>query len=486
MNRNPHVVHLEAEPGTSTRDAVPLEETPFRVLVIARLGGRHDTPFAPRPLRIDRDDFDDVFSRVAPTIVTRGEAAGMQIRFEELDDFHPDRLFTTLPVFQSLRSLRTRLDDPRTFDSAAQELLGDAGGESARPAVTTGGSLLDQMLDVDAGPAPAPAARSVGAPADDFRAHIRSLVAPHILPGEDPRKAGLIDRLESATGEILRQILHDPAFREVESAWRAIFLMVRRIETSSLLQIHVLDATREDIEADRAAGGGALRRVLVEDAREAPWSVIVSDLEFGPATEDLDLLSYLADLARAAGAPLLAGALPAMAGCPGFDRSPELDDWTAEPAEEWTAFRRAALAPYVGLALPRVLLRMPYGRGAEECDLFEFEELDSPPVHDGYLWGSGAFISGLLLAVTFSRHGWAMRPGTDRDVSGLPLHMYRLNHEALAKPCAESWMTERAAERLIERGLMPIASMKGLDAVRLVRFMSVADPQTGLAGRWKR
>jgi type VI secretion system protein ImpC len=488
MNRDSHIdVHLEAEPGVSVRNAVPLSEMPFRLLVIADLGGRDGSPFAPRPMWIDRDDFDDVFAKVRPSLTTRGDASGMSITFEEFDDFHPDRLFSRLPLFQSLRSLRARLDDPRTFDSAARELLGGGGEESEprEPVVPVGGSLLDQMLEDMAGPTPAPTP-GPAPPAGDFQAHIQSLVGPHIVPGEDPRKAGLVDRVDAATGEVLRQILHDPAWQAVESAWRAIFLLVRRIETTANLQIHVVDATREDIEADRAAGENVLRRVLVEDARSSPWSLIVSDLEFGPDPSDLELLAHLAGLARTAGAPFIAAAHPGLAGAPGFESSPEPEDWVAEPSPEWTAFRRSPDAPWVGLALPRVLLRMPFGIGADECETFEFEELGSPPLHEHYLWGSGAFVCGLLLAESFAQSGWDMRPGTHRDVSGLPLHMYTLDHEAHAKPCAESWMTERAAERLIERGLMPIASMKGLDSVRLVRFMSVADPQTGLAGRWMR
>jgi type VI secretion system protein ImpC len=480
-------VNLEADPEARAQNAVPLEEMSFRLLVLANLGGRDNSPFRPRPLRIDRDDFDDVFAKIRPVVTTRGEAPGMRIAFDELDDFHPDALFGRLAVFQSLRSLRARLDDPRTFQSAAQELLGEAevGAVGSEP-VPAAGNLLDQVLDLAAGPSPTPVPRPAAPPVDDFRAHIRSLVAPHIIPGEDPRKAGLVDRVDAATGEVLRQILHDPALQVVESAWRAIFLLVRRIETTANLQIHVVDATREDLETDRAAGGVELRRLLVEDSVTSPWSLIVSDLAFGPGVPDLELLSHLAGLARAAGAPFLGSADPALAGCPGFESPPEPETWIAEPATGWTAFRRSPDAPWVGLALPRVLLRMPFGVGADECETFEFEELGSPPRHDHYLWGGSAFVCGLLLAEAFSQSGWDMRPGTHRDVSGLPLHMYTLDHEAHAKPCAESWMTERAAERLVERGLMPIASMKGMDSVRLVRFMSVADPQTGLAGRWKR
>jgi len=45
-------------------------------------------------------------------------------------------------------------------------------------------------------------------------------------------------------------------------------------------------------------------------------------------------------------------------------------------------------------------------------------------------------------------------------------------------------LTERAAEAILEKGLMPILSFKNQDTVRLARFQSLAGPATNLAGRW--
>jgi hypothetical protein len=71
-----------------------------------------------------------------------------------------------------------------------------------------------------------------------------------------------------------------------------------------------------------------------------------------------------------------------------------------------------------------------------------------------------------------------------RDIGGLPYHLRRESGAAVPVPCAEILLTERAAERLMERGLMPLASLKDADAVRLVRFQSFAAPLAALAGRW--
>jgi len=53
------------------------------------------------------------------------------------------------------------------------------------------------------------------------------------------------------------------------------------------------------------------------------------------------------------------------------------------------------------------------------------------------------------------------------------------------KPCAEALLTVRAAELILERGLMPLLSFKERDMVRLARFQSIRDPLAPLRGRWK-
>jgi len=77
-----------------------------------------------------------------------------------------------------------------------------------------------------------------------------------------------------------------------------------------------------------------------------------------------------------------------------------------------------------------------------------------------------------------------MRPGSIREVPQLPLHIYEREGESAALPCAEAWLSDRAAEAILERGLMPLVSARNSDSVLLVRFQSVADPPKPFAARW--
>ena len=57
-----------------------------------------------------------------------------------------------------------------------------------------------------------------------------------------------------------------------------------------------------------------------------------------------------------------------------------------ELAEAWRALRRLPEAGWIGLILPRFLLRLPYGKETASTERFDFEEMpDVPPEHQDYL-----------------------------------------------------------------------------------------------------
>ena len=63
-------------------------------------------------------------------------------------------------------------------------------------------------------------------------------------------------------------------------------------------------------------------------------------------------------------------------------RAPGKPDPAGDAA--WQALRRSAEAEWVGLALPRFLLRLPYGPDTDSTEAFGFEEMPGTPVHEDY------------------------------------------------------------------------------------------------------
>ena len=489
--------------------ARPVPETPFRLLLLGDFSasGSKQPISSRKPVQVDRDNFDDVLAAFHPELkINLGDEEPVTLKFSDLDDFHPDRLLERLDMFRKLRNIRARLADPTTFAEAAAEFGLGGGAKPLEEAQSTTpqasplafGSLLDDMIEQTEA-----RAQMRSAAESDLQKFVRRVTEPHLVSAADPRQSEILALIDRALGAQMRALLHVSDFQSLEAAWRAVFLLVRRIDTDEMLKLYLVDLSKDELAADlnssldlrttfayRLLAGDAINSVGGE-----PWAAIVGDYAFAATRAHAELLGRMAKVAHAAGAPFLAAAGPALLGCKSFSATPNARDWTA-PADSdsvsaWAALRSLPEASAVGLAIPRFLLRLPYGKQTDPIESFSFEEMPrdpehNEPEHEDYLWGNPAFVCALLLAQSFSESGWDLRPGQRAELGRLPAHIYPHEGSSELKPCAEALMTLDTADRIIESGLMPLASVKGQDEVRLLRFQSIAQPLTALVGRWTR
>ncbi|MGH7470216.1 MAG: type VI secretion system contractile sheath domain-containing protein [Longimicrobiales bacterium] len=493
-------VELDITLGQEPLPARPRVESPFNIAVLGDFRGAGSTSDYGdwQPILVDRDNVDEVMARLSPGLrfrMTSGEQASEQsvneaqfaLQFKELDDFHPDRLLQRVPALAAVWQLRQRLADTRTFAAAARELRGEeiaAPPPSGGSARAGGASLLEDILATQAGPALTP----VAAPReDDLQTFIRRVVGPHLIAGQDPRQAALVAQVDEMLVNGLRSLLHQPAFQALESLWRGVDFLTRRLETDGSLRVHLVNVPRAVLAADVAAENERTKRfsrLVNTGVDDAPWAMLAGCYTFSPSAQDAALLGHIGQVAREAGVPFIAAAHLRLAGCPALDTFTEPAEWTEPVDPAWGAFRKTPEASHVALALPRVLLRPAYGDDGEPCELLPFEEATDSPAHEDFLWGNPALACALLLGHSFQRAGWQLRPGLDQNIEGLPLQLVRSAAGTYVLPCAEALMTERAAALLLERGLTPLASLKDQGAVRLIRFQSMASPATALAGGW--
>ncbi len=440
---------MDFEFGFGRQGRPRAEEEPMRLLLLGDFSGKaiaDRPPLATRPtLRVDIDNVDDVMRRLG----ARVRVAAGEIGLTQIDDFHPDQLYARLELFQALRQARTT--PPTARDDSFDRLMGKPGDNAA-----------------------APAAR----PRDGIDSLIHSIVAPHIVQDTSAQTTSYLAGVDAAIAEQMRQVLHEPGFQALEAAWRGVRWLLSSLEVGEELQLHLFDVTREEILADIVAAGGTLQqtgtyRALVDRWRNVPgsqgWSALVALMDFGSAEADTGLLAALGLIASHAGGPLLAGAHPALTG----------DD--ARTPADWQALRRSEAAPWIGLAAPRVLLRLPYGKATDPVEAFAFEEFVGPPVHDDFLWGPAALTTALLIGRAFTARGWEMEPGDEREVGDLPAYTFVQDGERAMQPCAERLLTESQINAMLAAGLIPIASRRDRNAAVAVRFQSLADPPAPLA-----
>jgi type VI secretion system protein ImpC len=318
------------------------------------------------------------------------------------------------------------------------------------------------------------------------------MVRPYLIHIDTAQQTALIDAVDQALSQQIRSVLHHPAFQRLEAAWRSVRWLVESTETGAQLKIHMVQLTKEELQQDLAASPilaeSGLARLLLEPASvpgTPSAALLIGNYAFAHTPEDLALLMRLGGIAQRLGAPFVASVSPHLLGCASFTEIASASELVRRFQEasygEWQTFRRAAEARWVVLALPRVLLRLPYGSETEPIDSFAFEEQVSGNDHEQLLWGNPAFALGLVVARAFAERGWGLDLGRSvQRLEGLPLYIYHAGGTALTKPCAEVLLSERTAQVLMEIGLVPLISHRNADIIALPCLQSLAEPRSPL------
>ncbi len=299
--------------------------------------------------------------------------------------------------------------------------------------------------------------------------------------------AELIAELDERIHAQVNALLASPPLRALESAWRSLDYLVDELPEDELIRVRVLNASHEELLADFDDAVDFDRSSLFELVYDQeygrlagePYALLVSELEFGPGVEDASLLRDLAAVASAAHAVLLAGAGPELLGLPSWSAlslralANDLQDKTGFVA--WNSLRAREDARYVGLVMPRVLLRAPYRPG----DGQHLRLPEHPPADvDARLWGSGAFVLAARAMHAFHAYAWpvAIR-GLNEGfgvASGLPEEDGSSDRPGLVlRPPVEVVITEAQERLLTELGLIPLCRVAGSPKVAFFTLPSL-------------
>ncbi len=471
--------------------------SPFRLAVLGDFSSRASKGeleigadlAARKPLKVDIDNLDDVMQRLGNKLLLPIGRDGGSVELEIgcIDDLHPDELYGNLEVFEELSALRQQLDSASMFDRAAREVQSWADEEEQMPAQSRpkarGGVIpVDGKLSDFAQLVGRPSSLvEEETPADEL---IQQMVAPYIEAAADPRQEEYVAAVDKALSGTMRAVLHHPDFETVESLWRSVEFLVRRVETSHKLQIVLYDVSAEELAADLSSAESleesGLYRLLVEqpvmDAHQGALSAIIGAYTFEQTPPHAELLGRLARLAACAKAPVITAI--------GTDcLKQSFEDLHPLTQDAWTSLRAMPEAAWLALAVPRFMLRMPYGAKSEPIDEFEFEEFDRKTGLKGMLWANPAFLVGLLLAESYSRNGAKMNLGSVMSVGEMPYHYYTDDDgDQIALPNTERLLNERLAAFTTSLGFLPILAIRGRPEVRLGGFQSLAAGE--LTGFW--
>ena len=291
----------------------------------------------------------------------------------------------------------------------------------------------------------------------------------------------------------LNEILHHPEYQKLESAWRGLKYLLNQTETGEQLKLKIFNVSKKDLLRDLQRAPEFDQSALFKKVYEeeygvfggTPFGALLGNYEFDKSGQDIELLEKISNVAASAHAPFIASASHEMFNLESFaqldqprDMAKVLDN--TEYAK-WKAFRNTDDSRYVALALPRMLLREPYGAKTVPVEAFNYDEHVDGTEHESYLWGSAAWALGAKVTDAFAKYGWcAAIRGVESGglVTGLPVHNFQTDAgETVMKCPTEVSVTDRREKELADLGFVPLVHQKGTPNAAFFSVQSAQKPK---------
>ena len=286
-----------------------------------------------------------------------------------------------------------------------------------------------------------------------------------------------IKRIDELLSVQVNAIMHHEKFQKLESTWRGLKYLVGETETGPMLKIKIFNATKSELLDEfgrNAFDQSAVFKKIYEHEYGTfggvPFSAILGDYEFTRSSQDIKLLQHMSTVAAAAHAPFLTGANPDLLDIGDFTEINEptslAEKFESSTFANWNAFRETEDSRYVAMALPRMLLREPYGKDTIPVNAFSYEEGIDGKTHGEYLWGNAAWALGSKITQAFAKYGWcATIRGVESGglVEHLPVHNFKTDSGNTVMKCpTEVQIPDRREKELADLGFVPLVHQKGM------------------------
>ncbi len=329
---------------------------------------------------------------------------------------------------------------------------------------------------------------------DAVKGFISVLLKHH--PGTDRRSKNflnnMIAELDRQVSAQLNEVLHHEVFQRLEGTWRGLHYLVSNTITSPELKIKVLNVKKDELLADMDEHDydqSELWKRVYSDQYDMlggkPYGLLMGNYDFSYHSQDVSLLRRFATVAAAAHAPFVAAANPQMFKLKRFDRLQDpaklANIFESTDHTGWRSFRDSEDSRYVGLTLPRVLARLPYGKDFKPIKEFDFEEHVDGRDHDKYLWMNAAWAYAARVTNAFFKDGWLARirgvKGGGR-VEDLPVHTFKTDDGDKDMKCpTEIAIPGRREAELSNLGFLPLLHHKDSDFAVFMGAQSCQKPK---------
>ncbi|WP_296218244.1 type VI secretion system contractile sheath large subunit [Pseudomonas sp. UBA2684] len=311
----------------------------------------------------------------------------------------------------------------------------------------------------------------------------------------EPVKKAMVDRMiaeiDAKLSRQMDEILHNPEFQALESSWRGLKLLVDRTNFRENIKLEIINASKQDLlddfeDSPEITQSGLYKHIYTAEYGQfggQPVGALIANYFFDPSAPDVKTLQYVASVATMSHAPFIAAAGPKFFGLESFTGLPDLKDlkdhFEGPQFAKWQSFREQEDARYVGLTVPRFLLRNPYDPEDNPVKTFVYKE-NVANSHEHYLWGNTAYTFASKLTDSFAKFRWCpniIGPQSGGAVEDLPLHHFESMGEIETKIPTEVLVSDRREYELAEEGFIALTMRKGSDNAAFFSANSAQKPK---------
>jgi type VI secretion system protein ImpD len=294
----------------------------------------------------------------------------------------------------------------------------------------------------------------------------------------------VIARIDLMINAQVNVILHHDAFQQLEASWRGVLQLTEQSWRDGQVKVRLLDLSYDELSKDLLNASDFDQSMLFEKCYSEefdqpggePYGLFVGDYYFchRPSNDRADGVSLLREISKIAAAcyaPFLAGASPALFGLDDFSEfKPSLifeSVFKMREYKRWTALRNEDDVRFIGLTIPRYVIRKPYNQDGVKLSHSWFAEIADHA--SDYLWANAAYAYASVVIDTFSRDGWfseiqGLNPKTGLGgvVPGLDRQYFSTDRlGAMPKMITETLITDDQERRLSDYGFIALKDHPG-------------------------